>query len=108
MSKVIKAKDLVAPAPARKLSAGDLKLQKYDDLDSKIKAMTKERDELKEELKHQGSHSTQNWVCAVTDSSRTNPPSLKKLEAEYGPGVKDLCTVSEFKLVKVSKKGGAE
>ena len=98
---------VIAPK-VRSYSVGDLQLKKYIELDMEVKAITKERDDLKDILKHKGTHATNNFVCTVDTRTRTNPPSLKALVETYGPGVKDICTVSEFEVVKVSAKGGAE
>jgi hypothetical protein len=88
------------------LSANDLRLKEYMSLDEKIKELTKRFEVIKDEIKHQGSFSTMNYVALVDERSRTNPPSLDVLIEKYGEGIRSLCKVSTYKTVKVSRKGG--
>jgi histidinol-phosphate/aromatic aminotransferase/cobyric acid decarboxylase-like protein len=91
---------------AKRYSLNDLSLKKYMELDQAIKQLTKERDAIKEELKHRGTHSSTNYVCTVETRTRTNPPSLQALVERFGTSIREMCTVSEFQAVKVAKKGG--
>ena len=95
-------------AESARMSAPDLRLKRFLELDSLIKEMTKELEEIKSGLKHQGSHSTYNFVVVVEERVRSNPPSLAALLAEYGEGVRRLCSESPYKIVKVSAKAGGE
>lgn len=104
MSKALKSQPTAAP----KYSANDIQLRRYLELDESIKAMTKELESIKDGLKHEGSHSTHNYVVLVDEKSRTNPPSLASLIEAYGEKVRELCTVSTYKQVKVSPKAGAK
>lgn len=91
---------------APKYTAGDLKLKRYIDLDTEIKRLTRDFETLRDEIKAQGTYSTQHFIALVEDRVRTNPPNLKTLIEVYGEDVRSLCTESQFKLVKVSPKGG--
>lgn len=102
--KAVKEKNVQVQPEIEALSANDLVLKKYLELDTEIKALTKEFEAMKETLKHQGSFSTKNFVVIVEERPRTNPPSLEKLIKAYGEGVRSLCTVSTPKYVMVSKK----
>lgn len=86
------------------LSANDLQLRRYLELDATIKELTKEHEFIKDQLKHQGSHSTHNYIVVVEERTRTNPPSLANLIVAYGERVRELCTESTYKQVKVSPK----
>jgi hypothetical protein len=92
------------PTPQPRFSAADIQLKRFLELDGQIKVMTKELDQLKDALKHEGSHSTHNYVVLVEERSRSNPPSLANLIATYGERVRELCTESTYKTVKVSPK----
>ena len=87
------------------LSANDLMLKRYLELDQLIKQSAKELEALKSEIKHSGGLSTRNYVATVTEQTRTSSPPLKTLVEIYGEKIKDICTISTFKIIKVSKKG---
>lgn len=87
------------------LTAPDLKLKRYLEVDSAIKKLTRELESIKEELKHQGSHSTSNYIVLVEDRERTVPPSLDALIEEFGAEVRALCRVTHYKTIKVKAKG---
>jgi hypothetical protein len=86
-------------------SANDLILKRYLELESEIKKLSMEFDGLKENLKHQGTHSTMNFVVTVSEVSRTQAPGLKTLVAEFGDRVRSMCTEITYKTVKVAAKG---
>lgn len=87
------------------LTAPDLRLKRYIEIDSEIKRLTKELDALKETLKHEGTHSTMHYVCLVEERRRAVPPSLTVLESKYGPGVRELCSEAIYQTVRVTEKG---
>ena len=88
------------------LSARDLRLSRYVDLNDKIKAMTTELNLLKDEIKHMGSYSTKNFVAIVETSTQTRAPGTKKLLEIYGPSAAEHFTTGDVTRVKVSRKGG--
>lgn len=83
----------------------DTRLRRYMELKEQIGLLEAEASEIRAELVHQGSCSTEHFVCIVTQKSRTNPPSLKSLIETYGEAVKGLCSESTYPEVKVSRKG---
>jgi len=87
------------------LSANDLMLKRFIELDQLIKKQTKELEALKNEIKHTGSLTTRNYIATVTEQTRTSSPPVKTLIEIYGEKIKDICTVSTYKIIKVSKKG---
>jgi len=88
-----------------KLSSNDLYLKTYLEIEAKYKEYSKQLKELKENLKHEGSYSTQNYIVLVTEGTRKVSPKLEKLVEKYGPSVNDLCTQTKTVTVKVQKKG---
>lgn len=72
-----------------KLTAQDLILKNYIALSEQKRAIEKELKDLKESFKHQGTHSTTNYVCSVT----------KQKVEEY------TVKAHERTIIKVSKKG---
>lgn len=92
------------------LSARDLQLKRFIELDAEVKRLTKELDALKESFKHEGSFSTRHFLCIVEERERTNPPAVSILVDKFGPSALDLCSKSTYKTVKVTRKGegGAE
>jgi hypothetical protein len=89
------------------LSANDLILKRYLETKDKLKALELELKKLSEDLIHQGTFSTKNYVCIVSEvkgSLRLPPKDV--LVQEFGPRVIELCVLSKgYKTVKVSKKG---
>lgn len=88
------------------LTENDLRLKRFLDLSTEIKALTAELDQIKEEIKHKGTYSTSHYVATVSEVERTQPPSLQALIKAYGESVRQLCTVIQYKTVKVSPKRG--
>lgn len=87
------------------LTANDLQLKRFIELQESVKAMTKELDAMKAELKHRGSFSTTNYVVSVKETTRRQPPALKALIEKFGPAVEALCSEVTYKSVTVSRKG---
>lgn len=83
----------------------DTRLSRFLELDTAVKQMTKELDGLKSELKRRGSHSTDNYICLVTEQNRTVAPSLDVLREEIGEErLTALCRTTTYETVKVSEK----
>lgn len=89
------------------LTAPDLILRRYCELNAQLKTLTKEIEGIKDSIKHAGSYSTMHYVAIVEDRQRTLPPSLDALIKRYGETVRELCSVTTYQQVTVKEKGGA-
>lgn len=103
MSQVIKLKE--EKISIKKFSIRDLRLKRFMELTELKKTCEKELSQLKDEIKHEGSFSTNHYIAMVKETTRTSPPSLAILIKKYGHSVTALCKISTFKTVTVSKKG---
>jgi hypothetical protein len=98
---------LTKQVPNEALTAQDLRLAHYLELQAEAKRIEGELELLKNELKHAGTHSTAHFVVTIEDRTRTNPPSLNALVEKFGEGIRALCSTSTYQLVKVTPKAGA-
>lgn len=87
------------------LTANDLRLKRFIDLQAEIKALETELEQIKDEIKHRGTYATTHYVATVSEVERTQPPSLQALVNMYGESIKRFCTKISYKTVKVSPKG---
>ena len=95
------------PQPQKdKLTAPDLRLKQFLKLQQGIKQLTKELNTIKEEIKHQGSYSTMNYIASVTTTQTTSAPKKEVFVSKYGPSVLSLWIAGTRTVVSVSKKDG--
>lgn len=91
---------------ATSLSVADVRLKRYLDPSAEIKRLETERDQIKEEIKHSGTHSTRHYVVTVDERNRTLAPTTEVLEAEFGPSVRRLFKTISYLQISVKAKGG--
>ena len=87
------------------LTAPDLRLSEFVQLNSEIKALTKRLDQIKAEIKHQGSYSTQNFIAVVQTVETETAPGKAKLIELFGPSVAGHFVKGSRTTVSVQRKG---
>jgi predicted phage-related endonuclease len=82
-------------------SKNEVRLARFVELNDQIKVLTKELNTLKEEIREQGTHSTQNYSAIVefVNRSQVDVDAVKTILGDNTP-MKD----SSYQTVKVSKK----
>lgn len=93
---------------AKGLTAPDMELRRFMDLQKQIKELTKELDGLKANIRHRGSFSTSHYIATVETVTVVSAPGKGKLIELYGPGVQEHFVEGTRTTVKVTKKGGSE
>lgn len=92
----------------QKLTAPDLRCRKFIELKNKISELNEELNVLKEEFKHQGTFSTQHYVCTVKTCETTTGPGIEVLRKTFGPSVEKLFKKGTRTTVDVTVKGSGE
>lgn len=82
-------------------SKNEVRLARFVELNDQIKILNKELNTLKEEIREQGTHSTQNYSAIVefVNRSQVDVDAVKTILGDNTP-MKD----SSYQTVKVSKK----
>lgn len=82
----------------------DFRLAKFLELKEREKQVADELEELKAQLYHMGSFSTDRFLVVVEEKARTQAPALKDLIATYGDSIRAMCKSISYKAVKVVRK----
>lgn len=89
-----------------KHSITESELQEYMEVVQTIKELEVRKEELKALLTDRGSFCSRNYVCSVTDQSRTGLVGLEHVEKALGRDIleyHELIRITHFKVVKVSR-----
>lgn len=92
------------------LQMTDKMLEEYLRLQQEIKYMEARVQEMKVQLRHLGSFSTDNYVCAISTQIQQRIRPLSEVIVVMGPEVLhelDLIKVHTFETIRVAKKDSA-
>lgn len=88
------------------LDVEDIRLKKFLELKEKAKSIEKELEQLRAEIVHIGSHSTEHFAVIVESSKTVRAPSKEILLKEYGESIKRLFVEGTRIDIKVAKLKG--